>query len=102
LRRADASPERTDLDVARAALARGRPDACLSTLEAHAKAYPRSAYAEERESLWIQALAAAGRLGEAQSRFQSFRRAYPSSLFTPALETSLRRETQEEGLGERR
>jgi hypothetical protein len=85
----DDAAERTDLDVARAALARGRADACLAALAEHRRTYGEGSFAEERESLWIQALAAAGRLDEARARLAKFRARYPGSLFAPALDKAL-------------
>lgn len=87
-----ADDERADLDVARAALGRGRPEACLAGLQAHQRKFGDGAFTEERESLWIQALAAAGRHTEASARAERFRTTYPSSLFGPAIERSLGKE----------
>lgn len=77
--------ERSDLDVARAALARGRVDACLEAIDRHARTYGEGHFAEEREVLAVQALMAAGRRDEAVVRAARFRAKYPNSLFNPAL-----------------
>lgn len=77
--------ERADLDVARAALAHGRPDSCLDGLRSHVRTYGNGHFAEERESLFIQALVALDRRDEARARAQRFMETYPNSLFGPAI-----------------
>ena len=47
------------------------------------------ALTEERDSLRIQALMIAGRMGEAKQRLAEFRKRRPKSLFLPALEAAL-------------
>lgn len=81
--------ERAELDVARAALSRGRIDACLEGIERHTRTYGEGHFAEEREVLAVQALAAAGRTSEAAARARRFREKYPTSLFGPAVSDSL-------------
>jgi hypothetical protein len=81
--------ERADLDVARAALGRGRIDACLEGIERHVRTYGEGHFAEEREVLAIQALASAGRKSEAAARARRFQAKYPTSLFGPAVAESL-------------
>lgn len=81
--------ERADLDVARAALARGRTEACLDAIARHTRTYGEGHFAEEREVLAVQALVAAGRAGEATTRARRFREKYPTSLFGPAMDQSL-------------
>lgn len=83
--------ERADLDVAREALAHGRPDACLRALERHARLYGDGQFVEERESLWIEALAAAGRRDDAAARAARFHARYPTSLFGPAVDHAIQR-----------
>lgn len=86
---ADMAAERADLDVARAAFARGRIDACLNALEAYARAHHHGHFEEEREALLIQALSAAHRGDEASLRADRFFRRFPQSLFGPAVRQSL-------------
>jgi hypothetical protein len=81
--------ERADLDVARAALARGRVEACLEALERHARTYGEGQLAEEREVLMVQALASAGRKAEAAERARRFQKKYPTSLFGPAVSQAI-------------
>jgi hypothetical protein len=71
--------ERTLLDMGRTALSRGDTSAALSALDTHAKEFPKSQLAQEREVLAIQALASAGRMPEARNRAALFRTAYPKS-----------------------
>ena len=71
--------ERTLIDMARTALARGDAASALSSLDAHAREFPSSQLGPEREVLAIQALAASGRLPEARRRAATFRTTYPKS-----------------------
>jgi len=71
--------ERNLLDMARTALSRGDTSSALSAIDTHAKEFPKSQLAQEREVLAIQALAGAGRMPEARQRAASFRAAYPKS-----------------------
>jgi hypothetical protein len=64
---------------ARAALRDGDPEKALRQLESHARRWPTSDYAEDREMLRIAALCQAGRHDAAQSAATAFRRAYPGS-----------------------
>jgi hypothetical protein len=77
--------ERVGLEIARTAIGRGEHNHALEALEAHERAYPRSRVAEEREVLFVRALAGSGRHEEARRRAASFRERYPESLFLPAL-----------------
>lgn len=81
--------ERELLAIARTAVARGQGDAALSALDRHARQFPRGRLAEERESLRIQALIAAGRKDEAKDRAKDFGQRFPGSLQKKAIETSL-------------
>lgn len=81
--------ERADLDVARAALARGRVEACLEALDRHARTYGEGQLAEEREVLAVQALVSAGRKAEAAERARRFQKKYPTSLFGPAVSQAI-------------
>jgi hypothetical protein len=55
----------------------------------HARTYPGGAFSEERDSLWISALVAAGRVDEASARAKRFRAHYPNSLFGPAIDRAV-------------
>lgn len=71
--------ERNLLDMARTALSRGDTSSALSAVETHAKEFPRSQLAQEREVLAIQALVSAGRVPEARRRAAAFHTAFPKS-----------------------
>ena len=77
------------LDEARAALSGGRAGAALEAARAHKQRFPRGALVEERESVWIRALARAGRVDEARKRAQRFFSRYPRSIYRAAVERSV-------------
>lgn len=81
----DLAAERNLIEIARTALGRGRGANALSALNQHKKTFPMGRLTEEREALIVLALAALGRLEEAQKRAQRFRRAYPKSMFLHAV-----------------
>jgi hypothetical protein len=78
--------ERTLLDMARTALSRGDTAAALSAVDSHAREFPSSQLAEEREVLAIQALASASRTAEARRRGAAFRASFPKSALLPIVE----------------
>jgi hypothetical protein len=80
--------ERGLLDVARAALVRGDTSAALEALDQHARTFAHALLAEERDALYVQALARAGRYEEARARAEAFRRTSPTSLLLPAVEAA--------------
>ena len=82
--------ERSLLEIARAALVRGQADGALAALGRHEAAFPRGELTEEREGLFVQALVAARRYGEARARAALFTRRYPRSLFAPVVAEALR------------
>ncbi|WP_437619529.1 RNA polymerase sigma factor [Sorangium sp. So ce1151] len=85
-------PLDTDLTVlqrAIAALGAGKATKALDTLERHARSYPRSPRAQQRETLAIQALVQTGRRAEAAARAARFREAFPGSAYLPAIEDAL-------------
>ena len=86
----DLARERSLVDRARSALARGDAAGALASADEHRKAFPRGQLAEEREVVAIQALAAAGRSEEAGTRAGTFRKAHPSSLLLPIVDAALR------------
>ena len=55
------------------------------TDDSPSRRFPSGHLAEEREVLWIQALAA-GDADAARVRADAFRRAYPRSIFRPAVD----------------
>ena len=81
--------ERNLIEIARTALARGRIDDTLATLHRHARRFAQGQLAEERDSLYVQALVAKRDFAQARERATRFRRQHPSSLFQPAVDQAL-------------
>ena len=81
--------ERTVLDEARAAVARGDGGAALIALEAHRDRYPDGALVEEREALTVLALAKLGRVDEGRAKAARFRARFPASLMQGAIDAAL-------------
>ena len=74
--------ERSLLELSRTAITRGDPDNALQHLAKHHRRYRQGRLAEERDALWIQALALRpGHQREIATRAAAFRRSYPKSLF---------------------
>lgn len=82
--------ERTLLDMARTALARGSTADALAAVDTHAREFPTSQLAEEREVLAVQALDSAGRTDEAKRRATSFRSRWPRSPLIPIVDEASR------------
>jgi hypothetical protein len=59
----------------------------LKRLEQHQRRFLNPLLAEERDAMWIEALAQAGRPTEARVRAEAFRKKYPSSLFLPTVDS---------------
>jgi len=78
---AGVSAERSLVDAARTALARGDREAAMAALGQCAQRYPRGTFVEEREALTIKCLWAMGHTGEARPRAARFVQRYPGSLF---------------------
>ncbi|WP_437562234.1 RNA polymerase sigma factor [Sorangium sp. So ce542] len=90
--RAAVPPMDTDLTLiqrAIAALGAGRATEALEALDRHARSYPRSPRAQQRETLAIQALDQSGRRAEAAARAARFREAFPGSAYLPTIEDAL-------------
>jgi hypothetical protein len=85
----DLAAERAVLEIARNAVGRGEGAAALRALERHAAEFPRGRLTEEREALWIQALALAGRRSEARARAERFRASFPRSMLRQAIAAML-------------
>lgn len=81
--------ERTLLDMARTALARGDATAALTAVDTHAREFPKSQLAEEREVLAIQALVGANRQPEARRRAAMFRTNFPNSPLLSIVEETV-------------
>lgn len=78
--------ERSLLEAAQSALARGNTNEALEATKRHAAEFPKSELAEEREAIRTRALAKAGRCAEARAAVARFVVAYPSSLQRASLE----------------
>lgn len=85
----DLAAERSLLEIARSALARGQAEGALDAVQRHARRFPRGQLTEEREGVWIQALVAAGRSAEARVRAAEFRRRFPQSILRPVVEAAV-------------
>jgi DNA helicase HerA-like ATPase len=81
--------ERAALEIARTALSRGQAQAALDALSRYEHRHRGGALGEERASLWVIALARAGRMSEARERAANFRRRWPESYLLPAVEAAL-------------
>jgi hypothetical protein len=82
--------ERALIDRARTALYRGADETALRYLDECAKEFPAGQLVEEREALWIQSAAGAGKYWLARERGLAFSKRYPHSLLLPAIEEVLR------------
>ncbi|HZS42236.1 MAG TPA: hypothetical protein VFF06_35645 [Polyangia bacterium] len=82
--------ERALLEQGRAALGHGDAARALAAVERHQRKFPRGQLAEERESLWIRALVAAGEPDAARERAADFRARYPRSIFLPVVEATVK------------
>ncbi|HSO37351.1 MAG TPA: hypothetical protein VLT33_32715 [Labilithrix sp.] len=81
--------ERSLLDIARAALARGEAAEALAAVDRHGREYPEGALVEEREALGVKALVALGRRDEARARAQRFEQRFPNGLLLRAVKGSV-------------
>lgn len=88
-RAGDLAKERELMDVARSAVASRHSDTALKALQEHATTFPRGALSEERDALWVQALANAGRVAEARSRAATFHKRYPNSMLSAAVDAAV-------------
>lgn len=83
------SRERTLLDRAQTAIARGDVTAASSALDEHERAYRSGELAEERDFLRIQESLRSGRRDEAVLRARAFRANRPTSVLNPAIDRLL-------------
>ncbi len=79
--------ERALLMRAQVALTRALASDALAALSEHRGRYPRGQLTEEREALWVQALAASHD-ARAASAAEAFLARYPSSIFREAVEAA--------------
>jgi hypothetical protein len=81
--------ERSLLEIARTALARGDSASALDALGKHQAQFPKGQLSEEREALYVQALAMAGRMTEAKQRADRFKKIWPGSMLLPVVESAV-------------
>jgi hypothetical protein len=81
--------ERAILEEARGAMRLGDTARAETALARHARAFPSGRLAEERESLWVVALARAGRREEAKRRADFFRARWPVSIYGAAVDAAI-------------
>jgi hypothetical protein len=72
------------------ALARGRVEGALEALREHENRFARGQFSQERDAMTIQALAKLGRVDEARTRADAFRKKYPQSMLNRAIDAALR------------
>ena len=85
------SAERTVLERARVALARGRSADALAALREHRRRFRRGSLSEEREALSVVALINLGQWDRARARARNFRRRHPRSMLLPVVEGAMRK-----------
>jgi hypothetical protein len=81
--------ERELIDTARSALLHSDPTGAITALTTHADRFKVGRLAEERESLWVQALVMAGALPEARAKAARFHEKFPKSLLGPTIDAAL-------------
>ncbi len=81
--------ERQLLENARGALRQARHQDALNVLDTHAQEFPKGQLAEERQALQVLTLHRSGKTLDAQTRARDFVKAYPASLFLPAVQRVL-------------
>ena len=86
--KAAAADELGLLHLAQSAL-RIRPAHALHLVDQHRREFPRSGLAQERDLIQVSALVRLGRIGEARTHAERFRRVYPRSAYGKQLDTIL-------------
>lgn len=81
-------PARSESDILREAQANASssPSRAIALCDEHARLYPSGALSEEREFIRIQALMAAGRVGEARALADAFEARHPGSAHSLRLQ----------------
>ncbi len=83
---ADLSAERQLIEQASSAMLRSNYAAALSAVQAHARRFAHGSLSEERDSLWVRALAGLGRGEEARVRAADFHRRHPDSMLGASVD----------------
>jgi hypothetical protein len=78
--------ERELIETAQSALARRQWRDAIRACEVHLQRFARAQWVEEREVIWIQALAGEGRATDAWARAESFRRRFPTSMLRAVVD----------------
>jgi hypothetical protein len=81
--------ERQLIEVARAALARSRPNEALAALEEHSRRFAKGQLEEECDSLRVEALVASGSYEEARAAAKRFDETYPESMLRGSIRHAL-------------
>jgi len=81
--------ERSLVEQARSALARGLVSEALAALKQLAARFAGGRLAEERDAVLVHALAAAGRQAEADEKAKAVLTRYPESLFRPLVDAAV-------------
>ncbi len=81
--------ERMIIETARSALSQGHTSDALAALGRHEALFPQGQLAEEREALAVQCLAASGAGELARKRADRFRRQFPRSMLSPAVDAAI-------------
>jgi hypothetical protein len=77
------------IEAARTALGTHDPRSAVGLLERHARLHPSGQMEEEREALWVQALAVEGDGTAARERAAAFRRRFPRSIQLEVVSAAL-------------
>jgi len=88
------------LEAARRALVDGDARVALGRIAQHVRQFQRGLLVEERDALWIQALALAGERGAARARAAAFYRRFPDSIQRDAIERALATSTESRRRGQ--
>jgi hypothetical protein len=83
--------ERTLIEMARNALARGNGEDALNALRQHKKAYPKGKFTEEREALTVLSLINLKRVDQARKKAALFKKRFPNSMFGKTIDGALKR-----------
>ncbi|MFO0560068.1 MAG: hypothetical protein U0269_18785 [Polyangiales bacterium] len=78
--------ERELIETAQSALARRQWRDAMGACEVHLRRFARAQLVEEREAIWVQALAGQGRTAEAWARAESFRRRFATSMLRSVVD----------------
>ncbi len=81
--------ERALIEKIHSALGRGDPAGALAAVAEHEKQFPSGSHADEREALAVQALSRQGRMDEARTRADRFRKRFPGSFYKAIVDSAV-------------